>query len=162
MPRGGSIRTAMVALCVVGLGIAGYLTIEHYTGGSPVCAISHGCETVQHSRYATLGGVPVAVIGLIGYAAILASLLVPAAVGVFATVWLALVGWAFSLYLTYREVFTIHAICQWCVGSAVVMTLLLAAAVVRFLREEDGPREVSIQSSCRSANPERRRRSTAA
>ena len=51
----------------IGLGIAAYLTIVHYAGGSPVCAIAHGCETVQKSRYAEFAGVPVALLGLLGY-----------------------------------------------------------------------------------------------
>ena len=49
-----------------------YLTIVHYAGGSPVCAIAHGCATVQKSRYAEFAGVPVAVLGLLGYVGILA------------------------------------------------------------------------------------------
>jgi uncharacterized membrane protein len=46
----------------------------------------------------------------------------------------ALIGFGFSAYLTYRELFTIHAICQWCVGSAVLMTALVVLSGVRFLR----------------------------
>lgn len=53
-----------------------------------------------------------------------------------ATVTLTLVGWGFSGYLSYRELFTIHAICQWCVGSAVVMTALAVLAVFRYLETE--------------------------
>ena len=72
-PSGGcALASAVVALA--GLAIAGYLTVVHYAGGAPVCAIAHGCETVQQSRYAELAGVPVALLGLLGYAAILASL----------------------------------------------------------------------------------------
>jgi vitamin K epoxide reductase family protein len=50
----------------------------------------------------------------------------------------ALVGFGFSAYLTYRELFTIHAICQWCVASAVLMTALVVLTGVRFLREPAG------------------------
>ena len=46
----------------------------HYAGGAPVCAIAHGCATVQKSDYAELAGVPVALLGLISYFGILASL----------------------------------------------------------------------------------------
>ena len=67
-------RLASIGIALVGLGIAAYLTIVHYAGGSPVCAIAHGCETVQHSSYAKLGGVPVALLGMLGYVGILASL----------------------------------------------------------------------------------------
>ena len=54
-----------------------------------------------------------------------------------ATLGLALVGFGFSAYLTYRELFSIHAICEWCVSSAVIMTLLLLGATVRYLRGAD-------------------------
>ena len=134
MPARGRIFFTMLGLAVIGLGIAAYLTVVHYQGGSPVCAISHGCETVQHSRYSKLAGIPVAVIGLVGYVAILATLALPGPDGTLATVAVALVGLCFSLYLTYREVFTIKAICQWCVGSAVIMAALTVLAVVRYLR----------------------------
>jgi uncharacterized membrane protein len=136
MPARGRIFFAMVGLGLIGLGIATYLTVVHYDGGSPVCAISHGCETVQHSRYSKLAGIPVAVIGLAGYVAILATLLIPTAEAALATVAVTFVGLCFSAYLTYREIFTIKAICQWCVGSAVVMTALTVLAVVRYLRAD--------------------------
>jgi uncharacterized membrane protein len=89
---------------------------------------------VQSSDYAELAGVPVAVLGTIGYALILASLLVPGDAGRFAGALLGLVGVGFSVYLTYLELFVIDAICQWCVASAVVMAALAAVTVIRFAR----------------------------
>ena len=71
------LRTAAIALSVLGLGIAGYLTYVHYAGISPVCEIAHGCEKVQTSQWSKLAGVPVALLGLLGYAAILGAVLVP-------------------------------------------------------------------------------------
>jgi uncharacterized membrane protein len=77
----------------------------------------------------------VALIGLIGYVVILGSLLAPENETTrFATVALTLGGVGFSAYLTYRELFSIHAICEWCVSSAVIMTLLLCLGLWRFLR----------------------------
>jgi uncharacterized membrane protein len=128
-----SARTASIAVALVGLGIAVYLTIVHYSGGSPVCAVAHGCETVQHSRYAKLGGVPVAVLGLGGYLAILATLLRDDDGARTATAFLALGGFGFSAWLTYLEVERIDAICIWCVGSAICMTLLAALSITRVL-----------------------------
>jgi uncharacterized membrane protein len=75
----------------------------------------------------------VAVVGLIGYLLILGSLWVPGDNGRLAGAVLALAGFGFSVYLTYRELYTIDAICQWCVASAVVMTLLAVATVWRLL-----------------------------
>jgi uncharacterized membrane protein len=129
------LHLATVTLAVLGVAVAGYLTYVHYRGLHPLClAGGGGCERVQTSSYAKLAGVPVALIGLVGYVAILASLLVAGETARLATVGLTLVGLGFSAYLTYREIATIKAICQWCVASAVIMALLAILAVPRFLR----------------------------
>lgn len=135
MSRPGADRptTVAVVLALAGIAIAGYLTWVHYEGLSPVCTTG-GCERVQASSYSEIGPIPVALLGLIGYVAILASLAIRGDVGRAATFMLTLAGFAFSLYLTYLELFVIDAICQWCVASAVVMTALLVIASVRLLR----------------------------
>jgi len=125
-------RIALV-LALVGVGIAGYLVYVHYAHAKVICSISHGCETVQKSKYAKLGGVPVALIGLGGYVAILASLFVRGELGRLAGAGMALIGVGFSGWLTYLEADRIHAWCQWCVGSAIVMTLLAIVLVWRLL-----------------------------
>jgi uncharacterized membrane protein len=130
------LRTTSIVLAVLGLAIAGYLTWVHYAGLSPVCVGgSHGCEAVQASRFADVAGIPVAVIGLAGYAALLLTALLPGYPARAAAAILALGGLAFSAYLTYVELFEIRAICQWCVASAVVMLLLTATLVLRAVRE---------------------------
>jgi uncharacterized membrane protein len=131
---------AMAVLAALGVAIAGYLTYVHYAGITPVCAIAHGCEKVQSSRWSEVSGVPVAVIGLAGYVAILASLLVSGEKGRLAGLALAVTGFGFSAWLTYVELFEIHAICQWCVTSAILMTLLTVVAAVRFLGAEPDAR----------------------
>jgi uncharacterized membrane protein len=127
------LRNAGVVLAVLGLGVAGYLTYVHYAGITPVCNIAHGCAKVQSSQYAELAGVPVALLGLLGYTGILAALLIPGETARLAAALLAVVGFGFSAYLTYRELFTIDAICQWCVASAVLMTALAVVTVWRVL-----------------------------
>jgi uncharacterized membrane protein len=139
------LRRVLFVLALVGIGIAGYLTWVHYEGLSPICAINEGCEKVQSSRYAKVGGMPVPVIGLIGYVAIFLSLLVRGEVARLTTAAMAIGGFGFSVYLTSLELFEIHAICQWCVGSAITMTLLAIFATIRALRapldeEERDPR----------------------
>ena len=142
------LRAAALACCALGLAIAGYLTYVHSAGVSPVCEIAHGCEKVQTSRWSEVAGVPVALLGLLGYAGILAALLAPGEAALTAAAGQALVGAGFSAYLTYREVFTIHAICIWCVASAVLMTALAAITVVRLLRA--GP---AATQTARAARP---------
>jgi uncharacterized membrane protein len=130
------LTVGIAALAALGLGVAAYLTYVHYAGAEPICTGGGGCEKVQTSTYAKLAGVPVALLGLAGYLGILASLRVPGERGVAITALLALIGFGFSLYLTYLELFEIDAICQWCVASAVLMTLLAGLSVARLLRLE--------------------------
>jgi uncharacterized membrane protein len=141
-PRIG-LRGLSAAVAVIGLGIAGYLTIAHYAGSEPVCAIAHGCATVQKSRYAALAGVPVAVLGLGGYAAILASLTRDGEGARTLTAFLAIVGFAFSAWLTYVEVARLDAICIWCVGSALCMTLLAGLSAARLFSAPPPGRQAS-------------------
>jgi uncharacterized membrane protein len=130
------LRIAVVVLSVIGLGIAAYLTYVHYAGLKVACT-NTGCETVQSSVYAKVSGVPVPVLGLVGYVAILGSaVLLRGDLSRVAGFGLALIGFLFSAYLTYRELFTIHAICEWCVSSAVVMTVLLVLTGIRVVRGE--------------------------
>ena len=132
------LKIAIGAIAVLGIAIAGYLVYVHYAGIEPICAAgSGGCEKVQTSDYAKLAGVPVAVLGLAGYILILGSLFVPGDAGLLGGAALALGGFGFSAYLTYRELFTIDAICQWCVASAVLMTALAILTVWRVLRVDD-------------------------
>ena len=130
-----ALRKIMIVLGVAGLGVASYLTYIHYAGIVPLCGKGGGdCLKVQTSVYSKLEGVPVPLLGLIGYTLILISLLVPQNENTrLATVLLTLVGFGFSLYLTSREVFTLEEICEWCVSSAVIMTFLAGLSVWRFL-----------------------------
>jgi uncharacterized membrane protein len=134
------LKITMIALTVIGLGVASYLTYVHYAGIKPACSLGGSCELVQTSAYSHLAGVPVALMGLIGYVSILLLLLLPQTETTrFATVAVTTVGFGFSAYLTYRELFSIHAICEWCVSSAVIMTLLVGLAVWRFLLGDELP-----------------------
>jgi uncharacterized membrane protein len=130
----GLLRRVMIALSVVGLGVAIYLTYVHYSGIQPVCTAGGSCIKVQTSQWSRLGGVPVALIGLIGYIGIVASLLAPDREETrLATLGLTLIGFGFSAYLTYRELFSIHAVCEWCASSAAILTLLLIGAATRYV-----------------------------
>jgi uncharacterized membrane protein len=126
----------MLVLATIGLADAAYLTYIHYAGIKPFCGTNGGgCQIVQTSVYSSLAGVPVALIGLIGYVMIVASLLAPDTETTrFATVAFTVVGFGFSAYLTYRELFSIHHICEYCVASAVIVTIVMCLAVWRFLR----------------------------
>ena len=122
----------MAAFALVGAAIAAYLTYVHYTGGAVACSTG-GCELVQNSSYSKLAGVPVSLIGLIGYLLIFASVFVRGEVGAVVGGALTLIGFAFAMYLLYVQLAIIEAICHWCVGSDAVMAVLLVLAVLRLV-----------------------------
>ena len=125
-----TLRAVSAAVAGLGLAIAAYLVYVHYSGGEAVCAIAHGCTVVQSSRYASLGGVPVALLGLLAYAAMLAALAFDRRE---AAALVALTGAGFSGWLTYVEVAILDAICVWCVASAACMVVLAVISVRRLL-----------------------------
>jgi uncharacterized membrane protein len=139
LPPKDALGRAMLVLTIIGIGIAGYLTYVHYAGINPACTAGTSCLKVQTSQWSKLGGVPVALIGLIGYVAILGTLLARdrEETRLFA-LGLILIGFGFSAYLTYRELFSIHAVCEWCASSAGIMTILVACAIARYVRTPAG------------------------
>lgn len=129
-----NLRRVMVVIAVLGLALASYLVYVHYSGTRPACTAGSACLRVQTSVYSKIAGVPVALIGLIGYIGIFLSLLVPDRDEVrLATLAMTVVGVCFSGYLTYREIFTLKTICEECAASAVLMLLLFLAAATRYV-----------------------------
>ena len=128
------LRLATALLALAGVGVAGYLTWVHYAELAPVCVGgSDACERVQNSEYAELLGVPVALLGLGGYLALLASLALPEAIGSVAAAFITVCGAMFSVYLTWVEVAELQALCQWCVVSAILMVTLSLVSGARLL-----------------------------
>ena len=128
------LRAAIALVSLVGAAIAAYLVYTRYSGASIFCQTG-GCETVQSSKYAVVAGIPVAVLGLLGYAAILATAAVPGPTAAAFGVMFSIVGVAFSGYLLYAQLVLIDAICQWCVANDVVISLVAIACLWRFRRE---------------------------
>ncbi|OGO16480.1 MAG: hypothetical protein A2Z14_19545 [Chloroflexi bacterium RBG_16_48_8] len=120
-------------LCVIGIGVAAYLTYVEASGTKAVCGPVGDCNTVQESEYAFLFGIiPVGALGLAGYVAIILAWLL-ARFGdepwiqwsKVALLGMSLFGTLFSIYLTFLEPFVIGATCAWCVTSAVIITILM-------------------------------------
>jgi uncharacterized membrane protein len=124
---------AIPVLSIIGLGVSVYLTYVEFTHARALCGPVGDCNAVQSSPFAKLFGVvPIGLVGAIGYIAILvawvwrrfrndslARLAGPVMFG------MALFGTLFSVYLTYLELFVIHAVCIWCLSSAVLITVLM-------------------------------------
>jgi uncharacterized membrane protein len=126
-------RITLGAIALAGLAISAYLTAERAAGKAPACVLGGGCATVQGSRYADVAGVPVAVLGLLAYAALLLAALLPGTPGRVLGLFTALVGAGFSAWLTGVELGILHAVCSWCAASAVLMVLALAVCAARAL-----------------------------
>ena len=134
-------RQAIALLALIGFFVAFYLWLYKIGVAGELKCGTGGCETVQLSPWADLFGIPVAFYGVAGYAALLAVALVGLSPS-----WLsrsgptrllaalATVGFAFTLWLTYLELFVIHAICRWCVASAVIMTAIWGVSMAALRR----------------------------
>lgn len=130
------LRLTGMLLCAAGLVVAGYVFYKSVILNEiPQCvAGGGGCETVEKSQYSHLLGIHVSAFGLVGYVLILGTFLLQGDRARIACFALSLFGFGFSLYLTYLELWNIKAICQWCVTSAVLMTMLFAVAGFRMWR----------------------------
>ena len=132
---------ASIALVVLGIAVSIYMTIYKLTSNDSMCLGSGDCHTVNASRYSEVNGIPVAVIGVIGYAAMLASLLLETRSDFFKTngtmlkFGMSITGFLFSVWLIYVELVLIRALCPFCVTSQVTMTLLFILAIVRLIRQ---------------------------
>ena len=134
MPAEGTLRRISTFLAAFGIGIATYIAIVESGGGSPVClAGGSGCRTVAESSYSHLFGVNIAIFGAIGYALLLATALLRGDGARMAGFGFSLAGFGYSVFLTYLEIFKIEAICQWCVASAVLMTVLFGLSTIRMV-----------------------------
>lgn len=133
-PREGTLRRIIAFVAVIGIGVATYITIADSGGGAPAClAGGGGCETVAESSYSHIAGVNIAIFGIIGYILLLLSAFFANDAARFGGFAVALGGFGFSVYLTYLEIFKIEAICQWCVSSAVLMTILFLLTATRLI-----------------------------
>jgi uncharacterized membrane protein len=123
----------VVALALIGLGIAGYLTALKLGGNQPfLCRDGSGCDIVQASRYSLLAGVPTAMWGAALFLAIAVLAAMPRTVRRWQTAFmLASAAVAFSLYLTYLSVFEIRATCPYCLASGLIAVALLVVMVLR-------------------------------
>jgi uncharacterized membrane protein len=137
-------RMVVAVLALVGVLISTYMTAYKLGALGDIVCGTGGCQTVQNSPWSSFMGMPVPMIGLAGYGALMLTAIaglqpafahrriVPLALAGGASI-----GLAFSAYLTYLEAFVIHAWCRWCVGSAVLAVLIFLFALPEFRRLRD-------------------------
>ena len=134
-----------IALTVIGLLVSVYTTVYKITSNDNMCIGSKDCSVVNASRYSEINvagsRIPVAVLGVAGYAAILAILLLEQRNdflkqnGTLAFFGLSLMGFLFTLYLVYVEIALIKALCPFCITSQIAMTLIFILSVIRVVRQ---------------------------
>ena len=138
-------RQAIAVLALAGMFVSLYLWL-HKLGliGVLQCGTG-GCDTVQASSYSVFLGLPVALYGVVGYAALFALGLVSVRQADGSWGWpdtaiavLATTAFLFTLYLTALELFVIHAICRWCVVSAAIVTAIVVLALLPIGRRSIG------------------------
>jgi uncharacterized membrane protein len=122
-----------------------YLTWVKFTGSYVTCGPIGNCEAVNTSRYAEVAGIPIALIGLLGYLLIIAVIALekwlPAQKEVLRLAFFGftLTGTIYSIYLTYVEIAILEAICPYCVISAVLMVVLFGISISRLTELLAGP-----------------------
>ena len=131
----GRLRVAIGLLALVGVALASYLLYVRWAGATLVCTTG-GCETVQASSYSKLLGVPVALLGLGAYVTIFVTSLFRNDLARTAAVSVALAGIGFAAYLLYVQLAVINAVCEWCLGSDALVTVLAVLTLLR-LRAAD-------------------------
>ena len=132
---------ASMALALIGLLVSIYMTIYKYTGNEGMCLGSGDCSTVNASRFSEVNGIPVAVLGILGYAAILGAHYFESRNAFFTKngtlliFGMGLAGFVFNIWLIYVELALLKAICPFCVASQAAMTLVFIIAVIRLIKQ---------------------------
>ena len=141
-------------LAVTGLGIALYLAYVEITEVAAVCGPVGECNIVQASPYARILNIPVAVLGALYYLAIIGFWFLPRIFRTQTLKWaplmlliLSFIGVLFSIYLTALELFIIHAICVWCISSAVISTIIMLIIVVAFTKPKSAGQTPDVVSN---------------
>ncbi len=138
MPSGrfSTTRFASFAVATAGTAVAAYLTWAHYQPEALVCTGGGGCERVQESDYAVIAGIPVAVLGLMLWVAVLALLALDTEWARQLTATLALAALGFAGYLVVLQLAVIDAVCVWCLVNDVVLVPALALLAAWRLRSD--------------------------
>jgi uncharacterized membrane protein len=135
------LRQVTIALTVIGLLVSIYMTIYKVTNNDSMCIGSGGCSAVNASPYSEVNGIPVALVGVGGYLAILAVFYLETKPGFFQEngtmilFALTLVGFLFTIWLVFVEVALLQEYCPFCITSQVAMTIIFILTVIRLVKQ---------------------------
>jgi uncharacterized membrane protein len=131
-----SVVIFLLVVALIGFMDATYLAVEHFQGRIPPCSVTADCERVLTSSYSTIAGLPVSLGGSIYYLIIL--------IGAFYyldtknsavlkwTLLFTAIGFMFSMWFVYIQVFVMHSYCVYCLGSFITSTILFVVAMELF------------------------------
>jgi uncharacterized membrane protein len=137
---GHAIYWITFALTCLGALDAIYLLVYKLTNNNAMCLGNGGCHDVNFSSYSEIGGIPVSVFGILAFLAIAGILLLEPRFkfvkdnGSLAVFGISLAGVAFTAYLTWLEIYVIHAICPFCVATAVIIALIFILTIFRLIK----------------------------
>jgi len=128
------VRVALVVLALAGFLISFYLTLTHYRHLIPPCYVTSGCESVVTSRYATILGIPLSLVGAVFFAAMfylgIALITGPPKKVVRAYDLLAFAGVLAAAVLFLLQAVVLKAYCTYCLGTEVIALLIWAGSLV--------------------------------
>lgn len=132
-----------LVLIAIGIAITGYLVYNEITAQAVVCAEGEAfnCDAVQHSAYSKIAGIPIVYPGFLTYVLLGALVLLENRLGILQeygkllVFGITLFAFVFSVYLVYLQLFVLQALCQWCIGHEIIMTILFFVSGIRIWRE---------------------------
>jgi len=140
--KDNKLRIISLILAVIGLLDSIYLSWVKLANRYALCGPIGDCESVNSSIYSEVAGIPIALLGAGAYLFIIIFLLLESQGGIwkeygsYLIFGISLAGTLYSVYLTYLEIAVIHAICPYCVVSAIMIFLILVLSLIRLINEE--------------------------
>jgi uncharacterized membrane protein len=138
---GPALYWTTIGLACLGVLDATYLLVYKLTNNNAMCLGNGGCHDVNFSPYAEIGGIPVSLIGMVAFLVIVGILILEPRLkivkenGSLAIFGISLAGVAFTAYLTWLEIYVIHAICPFCVASAIIIAMIFILAIIRLIKQ---------------------------
>ena len=135
------LRQITIGLTILGLLVSIWMTVYKLTDNDSMCIGSGDCKAVNQSGYSEVYGIPVAVVGVVGYLSILAVTYLERRSGFFQEngsmllFGLTLVGFLFTLWLVFVEVALIKKYCPFCITSQITMTIIFILTIIRVIKQ---------------------------